>query len=171
VRPNLFSKGSAIPLYKIVDDSFDYYFPVLRKIGNKLEQLEEDIFEGRAEEVVRDLSNSKQEIINFRKISRPQRALLPDLERTKQRYLAEDLEVYFGDIVDASEGIWDMLENYTEVVGGPRGTNESVISHRVNDVLRVLTACSVVLPLTLFASFWGMNLDFRSSPTRRASGR
>jgi magnesium transporter len=159
VRENLFSKGSGYLLYKIVDDSFDYCFPMLRKIGNKLERLEEDIFEGRAEEVVRDLSNSKQEIINFRKIVRPERAVLRDLERTKQRYLAEDLEVYFDDIVDASERIWDMLENYKEVVEALEDTNESVLSHRVNEVLRVLTAFSVViLPLTLIASIWGMNV-------------
>jgi magnesium transporter len=132
---------------------------MLRKIGNKLERLEEDIFEGRSEEVVRDISTSKQEIINFRKIIRPQRAVLSDLERTKQRYLAEDLEVYFDDIVDASERIWDMLENYKEVVEALEGTNESVLSHRVNEVLRVLTAFSVVvLPLTLIASIWGMNV-------------
>jgi magnesium transporter len=159
VRQNLLSKGSGYLLYRIVDDSFDYCFPMLRKIGNKLERLEEDIFEGRAEEVVRDLSNSKQEIINFRKIVRPERAVLRDLERTKQRYLAEDLEVYFDDIVDASERIWDMLENYKEVVEALEDTNESVLSHRVNEVLRVLTAFSVVvLPLTLIASIWGMNV-------------
>jgi magnesium transporter len=159
VRDQLFSKGSGYLLYKIVDDSFDYCFPMLRKIGNKLERLEEDIFEGRSEEVVRDISNSKQEIINFRKIIRPERIVLRDLERTKQRYLAEDLEVYFDDIVDASERIWDMLENYKEVVEALEVTNESVLSHRVNEVLRVLTAISVVvLPLTFIASIWGMNV-------------
>jgi magnesium transporter len=159
VRESMFSKGSGYLLYKIVDDSFDYCFPMLRKIGNKLERLEEDIFEGRSEEVVRDISNSKQEIINFRKVIRPQRAVLRDLERTKQRYLAEDLEVYFDDIVDASERIWDMLENFKEVVEALEDTNESVLSHRVNEVLRVLTAFSViVLPLTLLASVFGMNV-------------
>src|SRR3954463_6317704 len=159
VRANMLSKGSGYLLYKIVDDSFDYCFPMLRKIGNKLERLEEDIFEGRAEEVVRDLSNSKQEIINFRKVIRPQRAVLRDLERTKQRYLAEDLEVYFDDIVDASERIWDMLENFKEVIEALEDTNESVLSPRVNEVLRVLTSFSVViLPLTLIASIWGMNV-------------
>jgi magnesium transporter len=161
VREQLFSRGSGSLLYKIVDDSFDYCFPMLRKIGNKLERLEEDIFEGRSEEVVRDISNVKQEIINFRKVIRPERPVLRDLERTKQRYLAEDLEVYFDDIVDASERIWDMLENYKEVIEALEDTNESVLSHRVNEVLRVLTAFSVVvLPLTLFASIWGMNVDF-----------
>src|SRR3954454_5480725 len=158
-RDALLSKGSGYLLYKIVDDSFDYCFPILRKIGNKLERIEQEIFEGRSEEVVREISNVKQEIINFRKVIRPQRTVLRDLERTKQRYLAEDLDVYFDDIVDASERIWDMLENFKEVVEALEATNESVISHGVNDVLRVLTAFSVVmLPLTLIASIWGMNV-------------
>src|SRR3954469_11206198 len=157
-RAQLFSRGSGFLLYKIIDDSFDYCFPMLRKMGNKLERLEGDIFEGRSEEVVRDISNAKQEIINFRKIIRPERPVLRDLEKTKQRYLAEDLEIYFDDIIDASERIWDMLENYKEVVEALEDTNESVISHRVNDILRVLTSISViVLPLTLVASIWGMN--------------
>src|SRR3954454_3662249 len=158
-REQLLSKGSGYLLYKIVDDSFDYCFPMLRKMGNKLDQIEEGIFSGRSEEIVRDISNAKQEIINFRKVIRPQRSVLRDLERTKQRYLAEDMEVYFDDIVDASERIWDMLENYKEVVEALEETNESVISHRVNDSVRVLTAISViVLPLTLIASIWGMNV-------------
>src|SRR3989454_9102672 len=158
MREQYFSKGSGYLLYQIVDQSFDYCFPMLRKIGNKLEQLEEEIFSGRSEEVVRDISNVKQEIINFRKTIRPQRPVLRDLERTKQRYMREDLEIYFDDIVDASERIWDMLENYKEVVEALEDTNESVISHRVNVILRVLTAISVVvLPLTLIASIFGMN--------------
>jgi magnesium transporter len=158
VREQYFSKGTGYLLYQIVDQCFDYCFPMLRKIGNKLEQLEEEIFSGRSEEIVRDISNVKQEIINFRKTIRPERTVLRDLERTKQRYMREDLEVYFDDIVDAAERIWDMLENYKEVVEALEDTNESVISHRVNDILRVLTAISVVvLPLTLIASIFGMN--------------
>jgi magnesium transporter len=161
MREGLLSKGSGYLLYKIVDDSFDYCFPMLRKMGNKLDRIEEEIFLGKSEEVVRDISNAKQEIINFRKVIRPQRAVLRDLERTKQRYLAEDLDIYFDDIVDASERIWDMLENYKEVVEALEVTNESFISHRVNEVLRVLTAFSVViLPLTLLASVFGMNVAF-----------
>jgi magnesium transporter len=162
LREQLFSKGSGYLLYRIVDDSFDYCFPMLRKIGNKLDALEDDIFEeGRSQEIVRDLSNVKQEIINFRKVVRPQRPVLRDLENVKQRYLAADLdlEVYFDDIRDAHERIWDMLENYKEVVEALDETNESLISHRVNDVLRVLTVISVVLlPLTLLASIMGMNV-------------
>jgi magnesium transporter len=160
LREQLFAPGSGFLLYRLVDDSFDYCFPMLRKIGNKLDALEDDIFEERADEVVRDISNVKQEIINFRKVIRPQRPVLRDLEKVKQRYLATDLdlEIYFDDIVDAHERIWDMLENYKEVAEALEETNESVISHRLNDILRVLTSISVVmLPLTLIASIMGMN--------------
>ncbi|MGV1047968.1 MAG: magnesium transporter CorA family protein [Solirubrobacterales bacterium] len=160
LREQIFSRGSGYLLYRLVDDSFDYCFPMLRKIGNKLDALEDVIFEGGSEEVVRDISNVKQEIINFRKVIRPQRPVLRDLEKIKQRYLATDidLEIYFDDVVDAHERIWDMLENYKEVIVALEETNESVISHRLNDILRVLTSISVViLPLTLVASIMGMN--------------
>ncbi len=159
LREATFSKGSGYLLYKIVDTGVDASFPMLRKMGLKLERLEDDIFEGRSSEIVRDLSEAKQEIINFRKIVRPQRAVLRDLERTKQRYLQEELEIYFDDISDAAERIWDTLENYKEVIEGLESTNESVLSHRLNDSFRILTAASVVvLPLTLIASIFGMNV-------------
>jgi len=161
LRDQLFSRGSGYLLYRLVDDGFDYCFPMLRKIGNKLDRQEEEIFEGRSSEIVRDISNVKQEIINFRKVIRPQRPVLRDLERVKERYLSPDmdLEIYFDDIVDAHERIWDMLENYKEVVEALEQTNESVIAHRFNDILRVLTVLSIIfLPATLIASIWGMNV-------------
>ncbi len=159
LREQWFSKGTGYLLYKIIDACVDASFPMLAKMGNKLERVEDDIFAGLSKEIVRDISNVKQEIINFRKIVRPQRAVFSDLERTKQRYLAEDLDVYFDDINDASERVWQMLETYKETVEALEATNESVLTHQLNDVLRVLTVLSVVfLPLTLIASIFGMNV-------------
>ena len=162
VREQLMSKGSGYLLYQILDRCLDASFPMLGQLGRKLRLLEDDIFEGeRSSEIVRDISNAKQEIINFRAIIRPQRAVFRSLERAKQRYLTEELDIYFDDLTDASERIWDVLENFMEIVQGLESTNESVISHRLNDVLRVLTAFSVVvLPLTLVASIFGMNVHF-----------
>jgi len=160
-REQLFSKGSGRLLYEVLDDLFDYCFPILDKIGHKLDSLEDDVFEGRSEEVVRDISNVKQEIISYRKIVKPERSTLRVLEARTQRFLPQDLEVYFDDIVDAAERIWDLLDNYKEVVEALEDTNESVISHRQNDVLRILTVFSVVLlPLTLITGFFGMNVHF-----------
>ena len=168
VREQLMSKGSGYLLYEILDRCVDASFPMLGQLGRKLRRLEDDIFEGgRSSESVREISNAKQEIINFRAVIRPQRAVFRSLERAKQRYLTEDLDIYFDDLTDASERIWDVLENFKEIVEGLEGTNESVLSHRLNDGLRVLTAVSVILlPLTLLASIFGMNVHFpgESSP-------
>jgi magnesium transporter len=166
VREDVFSNGTGYLLYKIVDTCVDASFPMLRRMGDKLDRLEDDIFEGRSAEIVRDLSNAKQEIINFRRVMRPMRAVLRDLERTKQRYIADDLDIYFDDITDAAERIWDVLENYKEVAEALEGSNESVLSHRLNESLRVLTAFSVaLLPLTLIASIGGMNVDLPGDET------
>ena len=169
LRDDLFGKGSGYLLYHILDDLFDYCFPILDKIGHKLDRIEDELFEGAAEEVVRDISNVKQEIISYRKIIKPERATLRLLERRVERFFHEELEIYFDDIVDASERIWDLLDNYKEVADALEQTNESVISHRQNDVLRLLTLISVtMLPLTLITSVFGMNVLFPGEETHTA---
>ena len=161
LREQLFSKGSGRLLYEVLDDLFDYCFPILDKIGHKLDVIEDEMFEGRSDEVVRDISNVKQEIISYRKIIKPERSTLRLFERHVERFLPEELELYFDDIVDASERIWDLLDNYKEVVEALEDTNESVISHRQNRVLQILTIFSVVmLPLTLISGIFGMNVNF-----------
>jgi magnesium transporter len=168
-REQLFSKGSGRLLYEVLDDLFDYCFPILDKIAYKLDSIEDDIEDRRSEEIVTDISKVKQEIISYRKIIKPQRPALRLLERHIERFLPEDLELYFDDLVDASERIWDLLDNYKEVVEALESTNESVISHRQNDVLRILTVFSVILlPLTLISGIFGMNVLFPGEHTHAA---
>ena len=169
LRDQLFARGSGRLLYEILDDLFDYCFPILDKIAHKLDGIEDEMFEGRSEEIVRDISNVKQEIISYRKIIKPERSTLRVLERRVEHFLPEELEEYFDDIVDAAERIWDLLDNYKEVVEALESTNESVISHRQNDVLRILTVFSVVLlPLTLITGIFGMNVRFPGFDTAHA---
>jgi magnesium transporter len=163
-RTQLLSRGSGRLLYEVLDDLYDYCFPILDKIGFKLEQIDEEITstggEG-AKELVRDIHRVKQEIISYRKIIKPQRPTLRQLERQMERFLPEDLELYFDDIVDASERIWDLLDNYKEVVEALEDTNESLISHQQNEILYVLTIFLVVLtPLSFITGFFGMNVHF-----------
>ncbi|MGH9204028.1 MAG: CorA family divalent cation transporter, partial [Vicinamibacterales bacterium] len=137
--------------------------------AHTLDAVEDDIYEGRSSEAVRDISNVKQEIISYRKIIKPQRSTLRVLERSVERFLPEELEIYFDDIVDASERIWDLLDNFKEVVEALEDTNESVISHRHNDVLRVLTVFSaILLPVTFIASVFGMNVLYPGEGTHEA---
>jgi magnesium transporter len=168
-RDQLFGKGSGRLLYEVLDDLFDYCFPILDKIAYKLDSIEDDIEDRRSEEIVTDISKVKQEIISYRKIVKPQRPALRLLERHIERFLPEELELYFDDLVDASERIWDLLDNYKEVVEALEDTNESVISHRQNDVLRLLTVITVIiLPVTLITGIFGMNVEFPGFGTSTA---
>jgi len=169
LRDQVFARGAGRLLYEVLDDLFDYCFPILDKIAHKLDTIEDEMFEGRSQEVVRDISNVKQEIISYRKIIKPERTTLRVLERRVENFLPEELELYFDDIVDAAERIWDLLDNYKEVVEALESTNESVISHRQNDVLRLLTVISVtILPLTLVTGLFGMNVLFPGEGSREA---
>jgi magnesium transporter len=169
-RHQLFSRGSGRLLYEVLDDLYDYCFPILDKINLKLTQIDEEIDElgsPRAKDRVRDIHKVKQEIISYRKIVRPQRPTLRLLERGVERFLPEELELYFDDIVDASERIWDLLDNFKEVVEALEDTNESLISHQQNDILYVLTIFSVVmLPLTFITGLFGMNVRFPGFDTQ-----
>jgi magnesium transporter len=169
LRESLFEKGAGYLLYHVLDDLFDYCFPILDKIAHKLDAIEDDIDEGAFEDVVHDISKAKQEIISYRKIVKPQRPALRVLEGHVRRFLAEELELYFDDLVDASERIWDLLDNYKEVVEALEATNESAISHRQNDVLRLLTIISVtMLPLTVITGLFGMNVAYPGEGTTAA---
>jgi magnesium transporter len=161
-RDQLLSRGSGRLFYEVLDDLYDYCFPILDKIGFKLEQIDESIGEDQgARELVTDIHKVKQEIISYRKIIKPQRPTLRQLERQIERFLPEQLELYFDDLVDASERIWDLLDNYKEVVEALEDTNESLISHQQNDILYVLTIFVVVLtPLSFITGFFGMNVHF-----------
>ena len=150
LREQLFSKGSGYLLYHVLDDLFDYCFPILDKIGHKLDASRTRCSRAAPRRSCATSPTSSRRSSRYRKIIKPERSTLRLLERHVERFLPEELELYFDDIVDAAERIWDLLDNYKEVVEALEGTNESIISHRQNDVLRVLTVFSVILlPLTL----------------------
>jgi magnesium transporter len=165
-RSELMERGTGYLFYRVVSELFDYCFPILDKIGHKLDEIEDGIFEGRSKEMVRLISNVKQEIIAYRKIVKPELATLRVLELKANRFAglpgaesSESLEVYFDDVIDAGERIWDILENYKEIVEALESTNETVLQHRINDILLVLTLMSVlILPLTLISGIYGMNV-------------
>ena len=161
LREQLFTKGSGYLLYHILDDLFDYCFPILDKIGHKLDSVEDDMFEERAEDVVRDLSNVKQEIISYRKIIKPERATLRLLERKVERFLPEDLELYFDDIVDARRA---GLGPAGQLQGGRRGARgHERVGHLAPPERRPARPDRgevILLPLTLITGIFGMNVHF-----------
>ena len=157
-RLEVFAKGSGYLFYEILDAVYDACIPMLDPIGSKLDAIEDRIFD-RHGDAVRMILDVTQEVIAFRRIVNPQRPVLRVLERRTERYLAsDDLDVYYDDIIDKSERIWDVLDNYKEVIDALQGANETETSREQSRILRILTVLSVIfLPPNLIASIWGMN--------------
>ena len=153
-------QGTGYFLYVMIRELFDDCFPLVDDIERSITAIEHDLFEeGTEKDMVRDILWIKKDVINFRRIISPQRAVIAQLEHKNKKFLPEDLEIYFDDVVDKIEKIWSNLENLKELTETLQDTNEVLISHQTNRVIKILTVFSVVLlPLTLVTGFFGMNV-------------
>ena len=158
-RDENMGRSSGYLLYLILDRLVNYCFPILNKIGQNIEMIENRIFSEAPRGTVRDVAMLRRDIISFRRIIRPQTEVVEVLEQREWPILKEDPDVYFGDIADHLRKIRDTLEDYKEVEEGLTDTNNTLTSFRINEVIRVLTIIStIMLPLTLIASIVGMNI-------------
>jgi len=155
----ILEKGSGYLLHKVIDSLIDYNFPILNKIYRNIQSVEDAIFKKASSKNVRDILLVRTNILTFRNIIFPQRKLLKTLEIKDMEFLIEALDVYFSDLVDHIEKIWDTLENYKELIEGVHDAHQSLLSNKINDIMRILTIFSVViLPLTLISGIYGMNI-------------
>ena len=165
-RQENFSRGSGYLLYRIIDRLVDYSLPILNKIVDNIEEVEDNIFSDGMRGVVREISILRRDIISFRRIIWPMRAVISSLEPKIRRFTNMDLAVYFGDTVDHVDKIWDALDEYKEVIEGLNDTHDSLATNRTNEVMRMLTViATIMLPITVVASIYGMNipLPFQNS--------
>lgn len=159
-KEEFMSKGSGYFLYMLIDELFDAGMPIIDDLTKQMNDMEKDVFEADySKDRLKDILLLKKDIINFRRIIMPQRAIIAQLEHKNKKFLSEKLNVYFDDIVDKIEKIWNNLENLQELVASIQDTNESIISHNTNNIIKVLTIFSVImLPLNLVTGFYGMNI-------------
>jgi len=154
-----FSQGAVYLLYRIVDRLVDYCLPILNKIGDNIESVEDGIFSDRKRGTIKEIGILRRDIISLRRIIWPMRAVIGSLEPKIRRFTKMDMSVYFGDMVDHVDKIWDGLDEYKEIIEGLNDTHDSLTSNRVNDVLRMLTILATIgTVLTVIASFYGMNV-------------
>ncbi|MFQ5813749.1 MAG: magnesium/cobalt transporter CorA [Anaerolineae bacterium] len=158
-RARHMGRGASRLLYSVIDALVDYCFPILDKVDSNIQVIEEEVFTSDMRRIVQDISIVRRDIIALRRIIRPQIAIVANLEQKDRPFIQEELDVYFGDIVDHLNKARDILEDHREVIEGLSETSDSVISYRINEVMRILAIISVVmLPLTLLSGIYGMNL-------------
>ncbi len=159
-RQEHFSEGSSYLLYRIIDRLVDYCLPISNKMLDNIEDVEDKIFSNQARSQIREISMLRRDIISFRRIIWPMRAVIGSLEPKARRFAKMDLAVYFGDTVDHLDKIWDALDEYKEIIEGLNDTHDSLATNRTNEVVRILTIiATILLPITLLASIWGMNIS------------
>ncbi len=160
LRKKIFGKDPGFLTYSILNTLLDYCFPILYKNDINLDIIEDKIFEGgEFSKLVEELSRERRNVINYRRIISPQRAVIANLEGSMKKMGFKMADVYFDDLVDHIEKIWGSLEEQKEVVEGLHESNIALVNTVTNDVVRLLTVITVVfLPLTLIASLYGMNV-------------
>lgn len=160
VRRDTLGRSSGYLLYLILDRLVGYCFPILNKINSNIEDAEDTVFSKPLDEsVVREISIIRRDIIAYRRIMHPQIEVVGALEKMERPMLKENMEVYFGDIADHIDKIWDGLEDAKEMVDGLSDMTNWLVSHRINSVMRLLTIVStIMLPLIVVSGLWSMNI-------------
>lgn len=160
-KQRFMGRGIPLLLYEIVDAMMDYVFPIINQKNDLIFQLEEEIFEKpELKDMIQEIMILKRNLINIRRILLPQRQVLMELGSKHQKFIPTELSIYFDDTVDKKDKITNQLDTALAYVEVLEDANESLISRNTNKVIRLLTIFTVVmLPLTLFTSYYGMNIS------------
>ncbi len=158
-RETYLGRGSGFLLYHIIDRLVNYCFPILNKITESIDDIEDIIFSKTVPETVHQISLIRRDLISFRRVIHPQIAVIETLEKKDYPFFKGKQESYFGDIADHIRKIWDGLEDCKEVVDGLAETSNWLTSNRIQETMRVLTiVMAVIAPATLVTGFFGMNI-------------
>ncbi len=159
-REENFNQGTSYLLYRIVDRLVDYCLPIISKISANIEKTEDNIFASRGlPRAIGIISMLRRDVIAFRRIIWPMRAVIASLEPKIRRFTTMDLAVYFGDMIDHVDKIWDALDEFKEIIEGLNDAHDSLATNRTNEVMRMLAIiATILLPLTVVASLYGMNI-------------
>jgi len=154
----LADKGRDFFLYSIIDGLIDEYFPVLDRIGDRIDDLEDEIYEKPSKETTDEFLALKRTILTMRRAIIPQRRIFSNINNSTFT-ISEENEPYYLDLVDHLERITDSIDGYKDLVDGALATYYSIISARTNETMRVLTVISTIfMPLTFVTGFFGMNV-------------
>lgn len=145
-------------LYYIIHDILEYVSPKLEFIEDGIDHIEEEVFQGKERKMVTKISLLQRVIIDFRRIIEPQKSFFDSLLVEGVEFFGPKLEPYLYDLSGSYASIWNFLQTHKETIESLGNTNQSLLTTKTNDVMRVLTIfASIALPLTLITGVFGMN--------------
>jgi len=145
VRSQYMAEGPGLLLLSILDMLSKRTAPIFDHMNREISQAEKNIFNLQIE-TLDSLSSIKKNIISFRRIMKMHRYVLEKLSRSKKEYLKfKDSTLFFQNLVEYEENLWNMLNADKEIVESFEETNQSLAGHKMNDILRTLTVFSVII--------------------------
>ena len=152
--------GSCFLAYALLDVIVDHYFLVLETLGERLEQLEEKVLRDPSTHTQKQIRDMRRDLIQLRRSVWPVRDLINGLERTESDLMPPAVRPYLRDLYDHVIQIIDIIESLRDVLAGLTDLYLSSLSHRMNEVMKVLTIIGTIfIPLTFIAGVYGMNFD------------
>lgn len=153
--------GADYLAYALLDTVVDNYFVLLEDLGEKIEQLEERLVIEPDRQMLNGIYSLKTEMLFMRKAIWPLREIINALERGDSKFFKEATLLYLRDVYDHTIQVIDTLETYREMVTGMLDIYLSSVSHKLNEVMKVLTIISTIfIPLTFLAGVYGMNFKY-----------
>ncbi len=150
-------------LYRLVDALVDFCLPMMDKILANLERVEDKVFDTTVD-AAQEVAVLRRDIAAQRRIFWPMKAVVADLEQKAQRFTKVELKVYFGDINDHINRIWNTLEEAKETVEIYKDTDYVLSQDRLQKIMAVLTVImAVMLPFSIISSIYGMNVPLPGS--------
>ncbi len=146
-------------ILKVLDKLIDTRMPMLDHLDDNINHIEDEIFNGNERKMVAEIAIIKHDMISFRRIVKPQRMVLESLSRNICKLTNKNFSRLSTEVIGSNIKIWNTLENHKEMIEALEQTNESLLSYKLNNTMKILTAFSViVLPLSLMANAFGMNV-------------
>jgi len=160
--------GSGYLAYALTDTVIDRYFDLLNKVGDSLDLLEDRLYESPDKSIMFEAQQTKRGMILLRRAAWPERDKINDMIRTESPLIAKTDKLYLRDAYDHCIQVMDLIESYKEITSSIVDVYLSLISNRMNEIMKVLTIISsIFIPLTFIAGIYGMNFARQDPVTNK----
>jgi magnesium transporter len=151
-------RGAAYLLYQLTDEVVADYMPVIERLDEVLDRIEDRVFGDPAPELLERLFVLKRALVQLRRVLAPQREVLNKLARGDFAVIEQEGRVFFRDVYDHLVRLHDIVESLRDLVGSALDTYLSVVNNRMNEVMKTLTVITTLfMPLSFVVGFFGMN--------------
>jgi magnesium transporter len=154
-------RGPDYLAYALIDSIVDSYFHILEKVGDRLEQIEDDLICNPETEPLSSIYHYKRELLLLRKSVWPLREVINQMHKEASPLIKKSTQIYLRDLYDHTIQVIDTLEIFRDAMTGLQDLYMSTVSNRMNEIMKVLTImASIFIPITFIAGVYGMNFEY-----------